>query len=377
MYYLGWQTEDKDIRRIESSFIYLPPTGTQMYVRSIETLISGVAQSLRDVRLQQDVFISPQSIEDLDYYYRPSIGSKISGEFENGQQGIIRQSYLKPNAAAAFCVDRLLPKSVSYDVKFLRINKGKEEENSSHHNYYVEDENHSVFLQVRTDEKKSDLGFVLFYKDRYFYFREGENRVTKNSLEEGFTEYVIHFNLSDLELTNNYSSHSQVSYLKRIFREHYETKSEKQMKTEIYRLEANSQDINTLDNQRLPKFSKSTETVLDKIVEGWSKIDPKEVSIVSQEYGRDWVFSWQNKQYQFRKERDQLVLYQYDQVHPYCRLYVFNGSPIPPVMFKGEIVSPKAKNRRNRDHYDYVEERNQQTYSHIYVVPVEVPKEFW
>lgn len=377
VYYLGWQTEDKDIRRIESSFVYLPPTGNQMYVRSIETLISGVAQSLRDVRLQQEVFISPQSIEDLDHYYRPSIGSKISGEFENGQQGIIRQSYLKPNAVAAFCVDRLLPKSVSYDVKFLNRYQGKEEENSSDHSYYGESQNHSVFLQIRTNEKKSDLGFVLFYKDRYFYIREGENRVQKKSSEEGFTDYEIHFNLSDPELTNNYSYNSQVSYLKQIFRDPYETKSEKQMKTEIYRLEANHQDINNLDNQRLPNFSKATETVLDKIVEGWSKIDPKEVSIVSQEYGQGWVFSWQNKKYQFRKERDQLVLYQYDQVHPYCRLYVFNGSPISPVMFKGEIVSPTDKNRRNSNHYDYTGNRNQQTYSHIYVVPVEVPKEFW
>ena len=97
VYSLGWQVEDHSVKRRECSFAYIPPVGELMYVRSIECLISGKAQQIKDIKLPKNNFVFPQTISEEESFGASTNNINYSsGTFQNSQFGEIKSTYLKP-----------------------------------------------------------------------------------------------------------------------------------------------------------------------------------------------------------------------------------------------------------------------------------------
>jgi hypothetical protein len=210
VYSLGWQVEDHSIKTVECSFSYLPPTGKQLYVRSVVCLISGVAQPLQEIKLPKNHFIFPQNITSDTYGTQRNSLSFTSGTFENVSEGMIKQSYLKPNALLSFGVDRFIPRPFQFQASMiLQSSKASPEEIP---------ESPKIVLEIESD-KKLDHEMVLYLQGHYY------NVVSSETLSP--RRKKIHFGELKTSIPEpppahyygNYNSQSndKISYLQRIF----------------------------------------------------------------------------------------------------------------------------------------------------------------
>ncbi|MEK7485257.1 MAG: hypothetical protein AABZ60_13100, partial [Planctomycetota bacterium] len=379
VYYFGWQVEDQGIKRLEMSFVYVPPTGDQWVAHTSEAVISGMAQAFQNIKLPPESFIYPQSIEDVEVYYRRNtIGSKASGEFENLQEGVIRSSYLRPNVISGFAVERVIPKTAEFKAYFKNLTQddSKSYESSSHDPYSYD--NNSILLNdtkieliLTTSQKIENLDFVLAYKERYFSI------ASPSVLGNG--KFLLSFEHSKIPNENNYcynynnNNNTFNDYLTAILktsRKRYFV--EREASSKIMGISFQEIQQTALDQGQFP------EDLHYPLAKKWNLNFVEQEIKIKKRNLLEWVLTLKNKKTEksedFLIQRDtelqMLNVYQARvlEMDPICRLFVVEKTPetpLPEISALGILTQPRTDNIRSSLWYPV-----------IYILPVEVPKEF-